>query len=682
VGRQSKARAAALQFWKNARAVGSWFTSISAKDRLKTALRSAQGESRVNAIEPKTRPFSIFRRIPPQLMLLVTFASFYFAIGPGNFFAVDEAMQQETAQALILRHTIDIPLMVDARFGRGRSWYTLKGPGLPLVSLPFVYLGLKLDDAAGSMNGGQLAGPPIGPPEQPLRWGGRLAISASLIVNALAGGAIVAVLFMVGMQLSSNPRAALFMAVSAGLATLVMSEATHFYQHELDALMAITAFWFFSGQNIDELDSRGLLGGLCLGVAILSRPDALTAVVILWLYGTAVAWKLVRTLGDRWSRMIRRTILAAAGPLCGAVGSMYFNYLRFGSILQFGYIEDRARFVLDLAQISRAVGAYLLSPGLSIFLFAPPLILSLAVGRQAYRRWPLETTTLIVASVAHLLLISSMKTWSGDLSFGPRFMLESIVLLMPLTLPAFEMAVDRVSRRATIAVAAVLLLGFAVQLIGIAVNVGIIERKRIAAGVVAHNAWAFVLSVSPLVVDLQEIVAHRASSPWALRAFAIPDVAFLLLIVLLTIVLFGSWRIYQYLRTPEAEPGDLGTRALPMAIVLAALVPILVGFAIARPLTNPPGDHAHELFNAGVAAQKAGRAVLAEEDYGMVLSLYPSNDAARFNLGVLQQDAGRTIEAMLLYQGVLQKDPNYAPAQRNMEYIMRTHFGFGNQHPR
>lgn len=636
----------------------------------------------MNAIEANPRHDSIFRLIPLQLVLLVTFATFYFVIGPGNFFSIDEAMQEETAQALILRHNIDIPVMVDARLGRGWNWYTLKGPGLPMVSLPFVYLGLKLDDAAGSMNGGQLSGPPIGPTEQPLRWSGRLTVTAALIVNAIAGGAIVAVLFMVGTQLSSNRRAALLMAITAGLATLVMSEATHFYQHELDALMAITAFWFFSAHDIDELDTRGLLGGACLGVAILSRPDALTAVIVLWLYSAAAAWKLVWTLDDRWPRMIRRVILASAGPLCGAAGSMYFNYLRFGNILQFGYIEDRARFVLDLAQITRSVGAYLVSPGLSIFLFAPPLILALAVGRQAYRRWPLETATVIVASVAHLLLISSMKTWSGDLSFGPRFMLESIVLLMPLTLPAFEMAADRVSWRAPIAVAAVLVLGFAVQLIGICVNVSVIEWRRIAAGVVAHNLWAFVLSVSPLVVDLQEIMARRHLTPWALRALATPASALALLIILILIVLVGGRRIFQYFRTPDVEPISASSPALPIAIVCAALAPILIGFAIVRPLTEPPDVHAQELFKAGVDAERAGHAVLAEENYAMVLSLYPSNEVARFNLGVLEQDAGRTTEAMLLYQGVLQKDPNYAPAVRNMEYIMHTHFGFGNPHPR
>jgi len=624
----------------------------------------------------------MIRRWPPQVLLLLTFACFYFAIGPGNFFAVDEVMEQETAQALILRQTIDIPVMVDARFGRGRNWYTVKGPGLPMVSLPFVYLGLKLDDAFGSLNGDQLEGPPIGPEEQPLRWSGRLAISAALIVNAIAGGAIVALLFMVGMQLSPNRRAAMLMAIAAGLATLVMSEATHFYQHELDALMVLMAFWFFSVKDPDELSSSSIFGGASLGVAILARPDAVPAAVIIWLYGAAIAWKLVRDLPDRTSRMIRRTLLSIAGPIGAVAGSMYFNYLRFGSVLQFGYTEDRARFVLDLGQIAKGIAGYLVSPGLSVFLFAPPLLLVLAVGRKAYRRWPLETTTLTVAAIAHLLMIASNKTWSGDLSYGPRYMLESIVLLMPLTMPAFEMAVESAPKRAAIAVAAVMMLGFMVQLLGVSVYVGAIEPKRMAAGIVAHNAWVFVPSGSPIVHDLEDLVARRNLSPWAIRALAMPDMALLLLIILVAIASFGGWQIFRYFGAPEAELPNPSSRALPMTIVSAAVIPIVIGFAMSRPITETLAVHATDLFNAGLAAQQAGRVVSAEEDYAEVLSLDPSNKYTRFNLAVLEQNAGYIDKAISLYQEALRQDPNFAPAEHNMEFIMRTHYGFANPHPR
>ena len=253
------------------------------------------------------------------------------------------------------------------------------------------------------MNGGALAGPPIGPDDQPLLWGGRLSISAALTVNALAGAGIVGMLFMVGVRLTGNPRAALLMAIAAGVATLVMSEATHLYNHALSAVMLITAFWLFSGREVTKLKARAVFGGLALGVAMMSRPNAGPTAIVIWLYGAAAAWKLVGDAPDRWRQAIRRSVLAALGPMAGAACYLYFNYLRFGSVVRFGYdfageipgYTGREKLVFDPHQIAKAWAGYLVSPSLSIFLFAPPLILAIVAGRRAYRRWPLEASALI-----------------------------------------------------------------------------------------------------------------------------------------------------------------------------------------------------------------------------------------------------------------------------------------------
>jgi hypothetical protein len=42
----------------------------------------------------------------------------------------------------------------------------------------------------------------------------------------------------------------------------------------------------------------------------------------------------------------------------------------------------------------------------------------------------------------------------------------------------------------------------------------------------------------------------------------------------------------------------------------------------------------------------------------------------------------RRSEAISLYQRVLRDDANFSPAKDNLEYIMRTHFGFTGLHPR
>jgi hypothetical protein len=76
-------------------------------------------------------------------------------------------------------------------------------------------------------------------------------------------------------------------------------------------------------------------------------------------------------------------------------------------------IESKERFAIDVVRSAKVILAYLISPSLSIFLFATPLILALAVGRKAYRRWPLEASALVLAAAAPLLLLSCYASWSG-----------------------------------------------------------------------------------------------------------------------------------------------------------------------------------------------------------------------------------------------------------------------------
>jgi hypothetical protein len=336
-----------------------------------------------------------------------------------------------------------------------------------------------------------------------------------------------------------------------------------------------------------------LLGGLSLGIAILARPDATAAAAVLWLYGVIAAWQLVRNYPDRWRRMIRRSVLAGAGPAICVAGYCYYNFLKFGGVTEFGYTRDWEHLRIDPSQIARALGPFLFNPVLSVFLFAPPLILAVAAGRWAFRRWPLETSALLAAGAAHWVLLPCFGSgsWVGlgplaidDVTYGPRFVLEEIVLWMPLTLPAFEIAADWRSRRATIAVAGVMLLGLIVQLIGVAVYVSVNEWHRAAASAASRAAFPFVMSESPIVVHLEELWAGRNLSPWALRAFAHPGPTLLLFYVLIVSVGVGSQRLIQYFRAPPDDPAKVASGRLPVAIVMSVALPILVGFGIARPL--------------------------------------------------------------------------------------------------
>ena len=270
-------------------------------------------------------------------LLAVVFTSLYVAFGPGCFFSVDEVAVQETAQALFQRGTLDVPAMNTTRSGIGGSYYAHRGPALGYLAMPFVAIGNLLDDSFGSMKGGVAAGQPIGTLEHPLRWGGRLSIFSALIVNALVGGATVAILFLIAIRLGAGERAALMMAGAAGLSTLLASETTHFFSHPLEAFLLLLGFWFFSDRDKGTLERRALFGGLSLGIALLVRPTAAPAAVVLWIYGGLVAWKETWGEGDRRQRLIRAACFATLAPLLCVVLYLYYNYLQFGNFLQFGY---------------------------------------------------------------------------------------------------------------------------------------------------------------------------------------------------------------------------------------------------------------------------------------------------------------------------------------------------------
>jgi tetratricopeptide (TPR) repeat protein len=204
------------------------------------------------------------------------------------------------------------------------------------------------------------------------------------------------------------------------------------------------------------------------------------------------------------------------------------------------------------------------------------------------------------------------------------------------------------------------------------VYVTVNEWYRTEAGVVGNNAWVFVPGTSPIVCDLKQLVAGWNLSPWAIRALAVPDPTLVLLMILVVIVWLGGRRIFQFFRAPEAEPANLDSRAFPIAIVSAALLPIVIGFAMSRPLAEALNLHVYNLLNAGMAEQRAGHAVSAEEYYAMALTLYPTWKFPRYDLGLLQQEAGRTNEAMSLYEKVLLEDPNFMPARNNIAHMVNT----------
>ncbi len=190
--------------------------------------------------------------------------------------------------------------------------------------------------------------------------------------------------------------------------------------------------------------------GAALGVAMLARPN----VVFLWPFLFAIFYQLNRldrsTLFQK--RMLRWVILSALPVLAAAASLLWYNDLRFGSPLDFGYanmnvgdylkpdlqtygqfnvhylLRNLGTFFFSLPYWDSACGFFGASEmGLSVLITTPVLIYLYRAFRKdqpwVWGAW---------ASVLLLFLLIMLYFNTGSLQFGYRFLMDLIVPLMLL----------------------------------------------------------------------------------------------------------------------------------------------------------------------------------------------------------------------------------------------------------
>jgi len=155
-----------------------------------------------------------------------------------------------------------------------------------------------------------------------------------------------------------------------------------------------------------------------------------------------------------------RYVAFAAGGGVGLLLFVAFNVWRYSAFLQPGRYDVQQMFsgnpIAGLLSLT-------LSPGKSMFLFSPPLVLAFFGARGLFRRVPTLAAVVGLISVAHVLLVIQLAFFGGDWCWGPRYLL----VLLPLWALSFPFALERVPRWI---VGALVTLGFGVQLMAISVD--------------------------------------------------------------------------------------------------------------------------------------------------------------------------------------------------------------------
>jgi hypothetical protein len=142
----------------------------------------------------------------------------------------------------------------------------------------------------------------------------------------------------------------------------------------------------------------------------------------------------------------------------------WFNLTRTGGILDTGRSDPE----LTLAAPLNALG-FMVSPGKSLLLYSPVVILGLLGLRPMWRERPRVTRAVVGAFLGGLVVVAVLKFWSDE-TWGPRYIVWVAWLLL-LPVPFWVSSVRRARILAAVAVVAV-----AVQLLAVVAPPGALPR--------------------------------------------------------------------------------------------------------------------------------------------------------------------------------------------------------------
>ncbi len=284
--------------------------------------------------------------------------------------------------------------LVPAQDGRH---YAVYGPAQALAATP-LYLAGSL---AARLTGGGRA--------TVVRWVGGF--------NPLVTALTAALLCLWLLALDLGRPVALATSLGWALATLAWPYAKTFLAEPLAAgcLLAAAAAAWQAGRT-----ARGgwaWVAGLALAFAGLSRPHNLMLAPVVVLAG-------------------RRGLLGALLPSAVVAGWwLWFNQVRFGAPLDFGYLAA-IQSDFRLANVPVGLVGQLVSPGRGLVWYAPPAVLALW-GAADLRRRDARLAWVLVGLVAWQGVFYSLRsTWWGNWCWGPRYFVPVLPLLAVVAAPA------------------------------------------------------------------------------------------------------------------------------------------------------------------------------------------------------------------------------------------------------
>jgi hypothetical protein len=436
---------------------------------------------------PQTREHALGRRAVLGVFLVTLVV--YALTNPGRFDSIDTQWRYEVSSNLLSHGSLAVrdPALLNiphvrAPDGTPHAIYGLMGSVLPM---PLMLLGRALAGA-----------------------GSELERFLFALTSAVFGALTASALARFYLDLGLSRRRAVGWSLVAAFASMLWPLACSTLDNVLHAFFALTGLRLAWRAGVTRSWRLSLAAGVTAGALFTFRET----------FGVLMPGLALATLGaapfDR--RSFQRYAAFGAGSALGLAAFFAHNFARFGAV--WPNLADSPAAVLNPTVFGHPlVGllSLLVSPGRSVFLFSPPLLLGAAGMAALWRRERSLALAVVVTSACHLALISSISMFAGEWCWGPRY----LGVLLPLWALGAPFLPEAPWRRPL--VLAAVALGLCVQVLAVSVeHTTFYVRHRLPTSFWADDRW-FYFRESALLDRPRELVDMlRAERPRQAQWFA------------------------------------------------------------------------------------------------------------------------------------------------------------------
>ena len=260
-----------------------------------------------------------------------------------------------------------------------------------------------------------------------------------------------AVLFLVSRTYLYSIKTSLILSFLFAFTTIVWAYSQTSLNSVLATFLILLAFLFFRRFQIHFSSKSILISSIILGLAFLTRLDAILIIIPLFFY-----FLYVNVFPGRYFDFLRNgkkitNFLCFTIPLFSAYGiSKLIEIIRLGSaesvatsMINAARLNTSEQSVIPLFDLSNsyAVNAFgmLFSPGVGILIFAPILLTAFLSFPDFFKRHKSQCLLFLIIIGFYIWWISQSSAWHGLTAWGERY----LVMLIPFFLLPLGASIEK-----------------------------------------------------------------------------------------------------------------------------------------------------------------------------------------------------------------------------------------------